>query len=188
MKPPPTGRELEAGCVSAAKVSFLAGGSWLHLGGGPHPRGVLLFFSSALTRATSSYAVWPCSWSCFQVLHSTTPIWTRIGVRKLWRHVSTSVSGVMPLRLLMESSRNRSIKSLTSYPSFCLVRRRVCMLMSASFSKKRLRKRASKSSQHVIEPFGSLRNHSKATPLRVLMNSQVRTGSFPIKLPVCDWK
>src|SRR3954463_10539074 len=64
MKPPPVGRELEACCVSAAKVSFLAGGSWLHLGGGPPPRSVLLFFSSALTRATSSCAVWPCSWSC----------------------------------------------------------------------------------------------------------------------------
>src|SRR5438270_12268051 len=83
---------------------------------------------------------------------------------------------------------NRSIKSLTSSPSFCLVRRRVCMLMSASSSKKQLTKRASKSSQHVIEPFGSLRIHSKATPLRVLMNSRVRTGSFPIRLPVCDWK
>src|SRR3954470_9519277 len=109
MKPPPVGRELEACCVSDAKVSFLAGGSWLRLGGGPPPRGVLLFFSSTLTRVTSSCAVWPWSWSCFQVLHSTTPIWTRIGVRKLWRHVSTSVSGVMPLRLLMASSRNCSI-------------------------------------------------------------------------------
>src|SRR3954470_20769858 len=163
MKPPPVGRELEACCVSAAKVPFLEGGSWLRLGGGPPPRGVLLFFSSALTGATSSCAVWPCSWSCFQVLHSTTPIWMRIGVRKLLRHVSTSVSGVMPPRLLMASSRNHSIKSLTSSPSICLVRRRVCMLMSASSSKKRLRNRASKSSQHVIEPFGSLRNPSKAT-------------------------
>src|SRR4051812_41044916 len=36
--------------------------------------------------------------------------------------------------------------------------------------------------------FGSLRNHSKATPLRVLMNNRVRTGSFPNRLPVCDWK
>src|SRR3954470_8760837 len=159
MKPPPVGRELEACCVSIAKVSFLAGGSWLRLGGGPPPQGVLLFFSSALTRATSSCAVRPCSWSCFQVLHSTTPIWTRIGVRKLWRHVSTSVSGVMPLRLLMTSSRNRSMKSLTSSPSFFLVRRRVCMLMSASSSKKRLRNRTSKSSAgdraflHLAKPF-----------------------------------
>src|SRR3954465_8682072 len=188
MKPPPVGRELEACCVSAAKISFLAGGSWLRLGGGPPLRGVLLFFSSALTRATNSCGVWPCSWSCFQVLHSTTPIWTRIGVRKLWRHVSTSVSGVMPHRLLMASFRDRSIKSLTSSPSFYLVRRRVCMLMSASSSKKRLRNRAFKSSQQVIEPFGNLQNHSKATPFRVLINSRVRTGSFPIKLPICDWK
>src|SRR5438270_2706345 len=116
MKPPPVGRELEAPCVSAAKVSFLAGGSCLRLGGGPPPWGVLLFFSSALTRATSFCAVWPCSWSCFQVLHSTTPIWTKIGVRNLWQHVSTSVSVVMPLRLLIASSRNRSMKSLTSSP------------------------------------------------------------------------
>src|SRR5436189_1589621 len=165
MKPPPAGRELEACCVSAAKVSFLAGGSWLHLGGGPPPWGILLFFSSALTRATSSCAVWPCSWSCFHVLHATTPIWMRIGVRKLWRHVSTSISGVMPLRLLIASSRNRTIKSLTSSPSFCLVRKRVCMLMFASSSKKRQKNSASKSSQQVIEPFGSLQNHSKAIPL-----------------------
>src|SRR3954470_22216327 len=105
MKSPPVGRELEACCVSAAKVSFLVGGSWLRFGGRPPPRGVLLFFSSALTTATSSCAVWPCSWCCFQVLHLTTPIWTRIEVRKLWRHVLTSVSGVMPLWLLMGSSR-----------------------------------------------------------------------------------
>src|SRR5438270_5667723 len=108
MKPSPIGRELKACCVSAAKVSFLLGGAWLRLGGGPPPRGVLLFFFSALTRATSSCAVWPCSWSYFQVLHSTTPIWTRIGVRKFWRHVLASVSGVMPLRLLIGSSRNHS--------------------------------------------------------------------------------
>src|SRR3954466_12922130 len=61
MKPPSVGRELEACFVSAAKVCFLTGGSGLRLGGGPPPRGVLLFFSSALTRATSSCAVWPCS-------------------------------------------------------------------------------------------------------------------------------
>src|SRR3954465_4263205 len=94
----------------------------------------------------------------------------------------------MPLRVLMASSRNRSMKSLTSSPSFCLVRRRVCMLMSASSSKKRPRNSAFKSSQQEIEPFGSLQNHSKATPLRVLMNSRVLTGSFPIRLPVCEWK
>src|SRR5438309_1487288 len=41
------------------------------------------------------------------------------------------------------------------------------------FLEEAARKRASKSSQQVIELFDSLRNHSKATFLRVLMNSWV---------------
>ena len=130
----------------------------------------LLSFSSALTRATISSTCSPCYTSCFQVLHSFTPILVRSAVCRLWRYIFTSVDWDLPLKQWSAIFRYLSTKVLMDSPFFCFVARRVSIATSISSSKKRVRNSFSKSTQVLIELAGNFMNHSKATPLRVPMN------------------
>jgi len=148
----------------------------------------LLSFSLALTLAMSTSACSPCSTNFFQVRHSATPMWASRKVCRLWRHVSTSVDWVMPLGQQSAMLQNLSMKVLIDSPFFYLAARRVGTKISISSSKKWARNIFSRSAHILIEPVGSFMNHSKATPLRMLMNKQAIMASFDTTFPVWDLK
>lgn len=56
-------------------------------------------------------------------------------------------------------------------------------MFTSTSSKKQLRKGPSRLFLHMIDPFGSLLNHSNVMPLRVQMNNRALTGSFPTMFP-----
>ena len=130
--------------VSIASVSFLL--AWKHTFGA-HLVNLsgLRLPSSALTLATISSACSPCYTNCFKVRLSTTPIWVRSEVCKLWLHVSTKVAWVILLGHRSAIFRNLSTNALTGSPFCCLVVMRVGMVISELSSKKRVRKSFSRS-------------------------------------------
>jgi len=91
----------------------------------------LLSFSSALTLVMIFSACWPCKTNCFQVWHSTTPIWARSVVCS-YDDVSTSVVCVMPLGHCSAMLQNLLTNILIDSPFFCFVTRRVGSEISVS--------------------------------------------------------
>ena len=96
--PPIAGWGLVEDVVSVVRVSFLF--DWKDFFGVcliDFSSLDLLFFPSALTLATISFACSPWKTSCFEVWYSATPIWGRSAVCRLWRQLFTNVDGVMLL-------------------------------------------------------------------------------------------
>jgi len=98
--------------------------------------------------------------------------------------MSTSVDWVIPLGHQSTILRILSTNVLINSPFFCYVTRRVGTEISESSSKKRTRNSFLRSSHVLIEPAGSIMNHSKATPLRVPMNKQATLALFDTTFPV----
>ena len=172
--------------ISVASVSFLlawedtSGARLVDFSG-------LGLLSSALTLATISSACSPCCTNCFQVQLSATPIWSRSAVCRLWRHVSTNMTWVMPLGHRSAMFWNLSTNTLTGSPFLWFVARRFSMVISESSSKKRVRNSSSRLPQFLLDLLGSFMNHSKAIPLRVLMNKCTKIASFDTTFPVWAW-
>jgi len=110
-----------------------------------------LFFLFSFDSRESS-ACSPCCTSYFQVRHSTTPIWARSVVCKLWWQVSTNVDYIMPLRHQSAILWNLSINIFIGSLFFCFVARRVGIDIFVSSSKKWARNSFSKLAHFMIEP------------------------------------
>jgi len=144
----------------------------------------LSLLSSVLTFAIISSACSPFCTSYFHVRHSTTPIWARSVVCRLWRQVSISVDCAMSLGHRSAILWNLSTNILDCSPFFCFMARRARMVIFVSSSKKWVRKSFSKLAQFLMEPSRSFMDHSKATPLRVPMNKWAKIVSFDTTFPV----
>jgi len=127
-------------------------------------------------------AISACSTSSFHVWALTTPIRIFTLSRKLCRHISSNMCNDMPTGHIRERLWNLSMYSHTDSPPFWTIER--SLPMSPRYHPHRIERGTEfLGTQELMEPLGRLLNQSKATPLKVSLNSLAMMASSLAQRP-----